>query len=55
MPVNSREILNVVTELTEDRRVRVTMTESFKGGCIAATTTIIGGIVLGPAGLAIGL
>ncbi|PNF34775.1 C19orf12-like protein [Cryptotermes secundus] len=54
MPVNSREILNVVTELTEDRRVRVTMTESFKGGCIAATTTIIGGMVLGPAGLAIG-
>lgn len=54
MPINSREILNVVTELTEDRRVCVTITESLKGGCIAATTTVIGGILLGPAGLAVG-
>jgi hypothetical protein len=55
MPLNSREILNVVTELTEDRRVLVTVRESLKGGCIAATATIIGGIMLGPAGLAVGL
>jgi hypothetical protein len=55
MPINSREILNIVTELTEDRRVLVTVKESLQGGCIAATTTIIGGLVLGPAGLAIGL
>jgi hypothetical protein len=55
MPVNSREILNVVTQLTEDRCVRVTMRESLKGGCIAATATIIGGIMLGPVGLAVGL
>jgi nicotinamide mononucleotide (NMN) deamidase PncC len=55
MPVNSREILNVVTELTENRHVRVTMKESLKGGCIAATTTIIGGLMLGPPGLAVGL
>lgn len=54
MPINSREILNVVTELTQDRRVCVTITESLKGGCIAATTTVIGGILLGPAGLAVG-
>jgi nicotinamide mononucleotide (NMN) deamidase PncC len=55
MPINSREILNVVTQLTEDRCVRVTVKESVKGGCIAAATTIIGGLMLGPPGLAIGL
>jgi hypothetical protein len=55
MPINSRELLNVVTQLTEDRRVRVTMKESLKSGCIAATTTVLGGLMLGPAGLAIGL
>lgn len=55
MPINSRELISVVAQLTEDRHVRVTIRESLKGGCIAATTTVIGGIILGPAGLAIGL
>jgi len=55
MPINSREILNVVTQLTEDRHVRVTVRESVKGGCIAAATTTVGGILLGPIGLAVGM
>jgi len=55
MPINSREILNVVTQLTEDRHVRVTVRESLKGGCIAATTTTVGGLILGPVGLAVGM
>jgi hypothetical protein len=55
MPLNSRELLNVVTQLTEDRHVRVCITESLKGGCIAATTTVLGGLLLGPVGLAVGL
>ncbi|XP_069680993.1 protein Nazo-like [Periplaneta americana] len=54
MPINSRELLNVVTQLTEDKNVRVCVRESFKGGCVAGTTTIIGGLVMGPPGLAIG-
>jgi hypothetical protein len=55
MPINSRELINIVTQLTEDRQVRVTIKECVKGGCIAATTTVVGGLILGPAGLAIGL
>lgn len=55
MPLNSRELLNVVAQLTDDRHVRATMNESLKGGCIAATTTVLGGLVMGPAGLAVGL
>ncbi|KDR15699.1 protein C19orf12 homolog [Zootermopsis nevadensis] len=54
MPLNSRELLNVVAQLTDDRHVRATMNESLKGGCIAATTTVLGGLVMGPAGLAFG-
>jgi nicotinamide mononucleotide (NMN) deamidase PncC len=55
MPINSRELLSVVSQLTEDRHVRVTIKESLKGGCIAATTTVVGGVVLGPVGLAVGV
>jgi nicotinamide mononucleotide (NMN) deamidase PncC len=55
MPINTRELLNVVSQLTENRHVRVTVSESLKGGCIAATTTAAGGIVLGPVGLAVGV
>jgi hypothetical protein len=55
MPINSTQLLSVVSQITEDRHVRVTISESVKGGCIAATTTVVGGIVLGPVGLAIGV
>lgn len=55
MPINSSELLSVVAQLTEDRHVRATVRESLKGGCIAATTTVVGGLLLGPAGLAVGL
>jgi hypothetical protein len=55
MPINSTELLNIVAQLTEDRNVRVSMTQSLKGGCIAATTTVLGGLLLGPAGLAVGV
>ncbi|GFG29432.1 hypothetical protein Cfor_02633 [Coptotermes formosanus] len=54
MPINSSELLSVVAQLTEDRHVRATVRESLKGGCIAATTTVVGGLLLGPAGLAVG-
>jgi nicotinamide mononucleotide (NMN) deamidase PncC len=55
MPINSRELLGVVSQITEDRHVRVTISESVKGGCIAAATTVVGGILLGPVGLAVGV
>ena len=55
MPINTRELLSVVSQLAGDRQVRVTVTESLKGAGIAATTTAAGGIFLGPIGLAIGV
>jgi hypothetical protein len=55
MPINTREILNVVSQLTEDRRVRVTVSESVKGGCIVGATAAAGGLLLGPVGLAAGV
>ncbi|PSN38945.1 hypothetical protein C0J52_08933 [Blattella germanica] len=54
MPINSREIIYAVSTLTEDKNVKVCMKESFKGGCIAAFTTVVGGLLMGPPGLAIG-
>jgi hypothetical protein len=55
MPINTTEILSVVNQLAGNRQVRVTVTESLKGAGIAATTTAVGGIFLGPIGLAVGV
>jgi len=55
MSINTRQILNIVSELAEDNQVRVTVTESLKGAGVAATTTAVGGILLGPVGLAVGV
>jgi hypothetical protein len=55
MPINTRELLSVVSQLTEDKQVRAAVKESLKGGGIAATTTLVGGLLLGPIGLAVGV
>ena len=55
MPINTSEILSIVSQLTKDRHVRVTVKESIKGGCIVGATTATGGILLGPIGLAVGV
>jgi hypothetical protein len=55
MPINTRELLDVVAQLTKNKHVRVTIKESLEGAGIAATTTLLGGLFLGPVGLAIGL
>jgi len=54
MPINSKEILSVVSQLTANRHVRVTVTSSFKSVCIVAITTGIGELLLGEAGLVVG-
>ena len=55
MTINTRELLSVVSKLTEDKQARVTVNETLKGGGIALTTTAAGGILLGPVGMAVGV
>ena len=54
MTINSREILNIVSAVTEHKQVKTAMRESLKGGCIAGGAAVIGGLLLGPPGIAIG-
>lgn len=54
MPINSREIIKVVSQLTEDKNVRVTVNESLKGGCITGGAAALGGLLMGPPGIALG-
>ncbi|XP_012263829.1 protein C19orf12 homolog isoform X2 [Athalia rosae] len=49
-----RNLLLAVSKLTELETVRVSIKESFKGAAIAGVTTLVGGLFLGPIGLAIG-
>jgi hypothetical protein len=55
MPINTSEILSIVSQLTKDRHVRVTVKESIKGGCIVGATTTGGALLLGPAGMLAGV
>ena len=55
MPINTTELLNVVSKLTKDKQVRVTVTESLKGGLTTGAAATVGGILLGPIGLAVGV
>jgi hypothetical protein len=54
MPLNTKEILSIVTQITQDKHVRVTVGESVKGGCITGATAAVGGLLLGPVGLPLG-
>lgn len=54
MPINTVEVLSLVTQVCEDENLRVPIKESVKGGFIAGTTTAIGGLLGGPVGLAVG-
>merc|ERR1712013_98316 len=48
------DIMELLRVLSEDRNLRVTVTESGKGALVAGGVAGIGGLVLGPIGLAIG-
>ena len=55
MPINKREILNIVSQLTKDRNVRVTVKNSIKAGALVGATTTGGALLLGPAGMLAGV
>lgn len=54
MPIPTMEILRFVSDLSEEENIKVACNESAKGGLITGAAAFIGGLVLGPAGLAIG-
>ena len=54
MPVDIRDVLDLLRELAEKKDLRVTATESLKGGLITGVTAVAGGLVGGPVGLAAG-
>ena len=54
MVIRTDEMLNIVTTLSDDSGLKVTINESVKGGLITGTACTVGGIILGPVGLALG-
>ena len=54
MVIRYNDILTVITTLCDDEGLKVTVKGSAKGGLIAGATSAVGGLVLGPLGLAIG-
>jgi len=55
MPINKKEILNVVSILTKDKNVRVTVRESVKVGCITGAIAATSALLLGPIGFLAGV
>lgn len=55
MPINTREIINIVADLSREENLRICVSECFKGACITGGSTFLGGMLLGPVGMALGL
>ncbi|KAL5276021.1 C19orf12 family protein [Megaselia abdita] len=54
MPVSTGELIQAFAVLADRQDVRVSVKQSAKGAIIAGTCCFIGGMLLGPPGLAIG-
>ena len=54
MVIRYNDILTVITTVGDDEQIRVAVKESVKGGLIAGTSCAVGGLLLGPMGLAVG-
>lgn len=55
MPLNDQEVINACQQLAAQENLRVCVTESLKGACIAGIGALAGGLLLGPPGLAVGM
>ena len=54
MVIRTDEMIHIVTTLSDDSGLKVTINESVKGGLITGTACTVGGLILGPVGLALG-
>ena len=52
--VDVSDVIDVLGILANERNLRVTVSESLKGGLLTGATTVVGGLLGGPVGLAIG-
>ena len=54
MVISYSSVLEVMTVLSEEKELRVTVTESGKGALLTGGVAGLGGLLLGPLGLALG-
>ena len=50
MVIRTDEMINVLTKLSDESGMKVTVQQSVRGGLIAGTVCTVGGMLLGPAG-----
>ncbi|XP_022193850.1 protein C19orf12 homolog [Nilaparvata lugens] len=54
MPLNTQEILELITIICEKRNVQVCVTQSLRGAAITAAGALFGSLIMGPLGLVMG-
>ncbi|XP_068159231.1 protein Nazo-like [Drosophila tropicalis] len=54
MPIDTEELIEAIAVLVDNNQIRATFEESAKGAAVVGITTLLGGLLLGPRGLALG-
>lgn len=55
MPINTSELISLVADVTREANVQVAFRESLRGGVITGLSSVVGALMLGPVGFAVGL
>ncbi|GIX87636.1 uncharacterized protein CDAR_453111 [Caerostris darwini] len=54
MPISTSDVIDLLCTLAEEERLKVTLSESLKGGLVTGLGAVAGSMLLGPIGLPIG-